>query len=245
MTEVLDLIGADRITRASMFALELVDPITDKPVTSGLVVTAKGLGPPIRTYSGRYAWSDNAPPVPRVIEVNAVSTDGRYAEFNESIQVPAHLKDTKPAALLFRKLLTATGLYVPPDGATAFAGQLLAGTGDPPVGLKGVAIELVLRCERDADGHEVATSKYAANSDDRGGFVAVFRGHNNRVPKLRKFGSPAGFLQFRFPNREPRFSDLLPLGMGRLVYARDRLVWDRLGLEAPELPDDNGTGDGS
>ena len=65
MTDVLDLVGAERLTSASMFAVEFVDPFTDQPIRFGLRVWADGLGPPIRTISGRYAWNDNKPPANR------------------------------------------------------------------------------------------------------------------------------------------------------------------------------------
>ena len=123
MTDVLDLVGAERLTSASMFAVELVDPFTDQPIRFGLRVWAEGLGPPIRTFSGRYAWNDNKPPANRTISVHVNSVDGRYAEFNDDIDVPAHVPGIAPAKLLFRRPLTATGLYTPPDGATAFAGE--------------------------------------------------------------------------------------------------------------------------
>ena len=231
MTDALDLIGAERLTSASMFAVEFVDPVTDRPIQGGLRVWADSLGPPIRTLSGRYAWTDIQPPANRSVTIHAVSTDGAYAEFRGDIPVPAHTPGIAPATLLFHVPLVATGLYVPPQGATAFAGELV--TAGPPVrGLAGIAVTLVCICE----GTPFA-SGYVTTTDTRGGFVAVMRGLDARIPDL-KDGVPAGYLSFARAGAQARFTKFLPLRPGRLVYADAPLHWDgtALSLAGPQLP---------
>lgn len=230
MTDVLDLLGAERLTTASMFAVEFVDPVTDLPIRTGLKVWAEGLGQPIRTLSGRYAWNDIKPAAAaaRTFVVHAISVDGSYAEFKGNITVPARGPGVTAAHLLKRVTLAATGLYPPPVGATAFAGELV--TAGPPIsGLKDVTVEFFCTCEGTP-----FLSVYSSLTDARGGFVAVLRGLDGRIPDL-KDGVPAGYLRLTRGGAS-RFTTFLPLQPGRLVYAAALFGWDALNLAAPQLP---------
>lgn len=228
MTDVLDLIGDERLSTASMFAVEFVDPVTDLPIRSGLRVWADDLGQPIRTLSGRYAWNDIRPGAPgnRTFLVHAASIDGSYADFEGTITVPPRGPGVTAAQLLKRVALVPTGLYVPPAGATAFAGDLVA-AGPPVSGLPGVAVAFFCVCEGTA-----FPSSSSARTDTRGGFVAVLRGLEGRIVDL-KDGVPASYLQFTRGGTK-RFTGFLPIQPGRLGYAATLFAWDDLSANAPQ-----------
>jgi len=97
------------------------------------------LGPP----SGRYVWLGRNPPTVRSIKVKAVSMRGEFAPFEEVLRVPAHLPNVPAAALLFRRVLMATGLLEPPPGLTAMGGQLVDGAAR--TAKAGVRVEVQLR----------------------------------------------------------------------------------------------------
>lgn len=225
MSKVLNLLHEEVISSASMFAVEFTHPITGLIVRDGLRVAAKGLGPPIRTFSGRFAWNEFETPAERKIVVTAESTDGRFARFCKEITVPKHDNDTKPHDLLFRFPLAATGLLEPPDGLTAFAGELFAGT--PPAPMRGIAVTLVLR-----ENGQPVPSDYVTQTDDRGGFVAVMKGHDEITPARRDKGTIDCWLQFDNAGVK-RIYEIPDLRFGRLVRAAKQLIWEQLKPPAP------------
>jgi hypothetical protein len=227
VTEVLNLLHDEVITSASMFAVEFTHPITGLIVRDGLRVAAAGLGPPIRTFSGRFAWNDIGEPAERKIVITAESKDGRFAPFRKEITVPKHAEGISPYRLLFRRRLTATGLLEPPDGLTAFAGQLLAGT--PPKGMSGVKVGLALR-----DGGQIMFSKYISRTDDRGGFVAVMRGHDEITPARRDDDDKTIDSCIVFVNAGVKRVYAIPdLRIARLIRAAKPLIWEQLDPPPP------------
>ncbi|WP_166300666.1 hypothetical protein [Bradyrhizobium sp. 2S1] len=221
MSQVLNLLHAEVISSASMFAVEFTHPITGLIVRDGLRVAAEGYGPPIKTFSGRFAWNEIEKPADREIVITAESTDGRFAPLSEKIKVPAHVKEITPDKLLFRLPLAATGLLEPPDGVTAFAGQLLAGT--PPVAMRGVAVRLVLREDR-----QTVSSDYVSKTDDRGGFVAVMKGDDEITP-VRRSKDQTIDCWIEFDNGSVKLIYEIPdLRFARLVRAAERLIWEQL-----------------
>jgi hypothetical protein len=204
-----------------MFAVEFTHPITGLVVRDHLRVAAAGLGPPIRTFSGRFAWNDLKEPAERKIVVTAESTDGRFAPFSEEITVPKHVEGIDPTRLLLRRPLTATGLLEPPGGLTAFAGQLFGGT--PPEVLAGVIVKLVLREDR-----QPRFSKYVSKTDDRGGFIAVVKGLDDVTPAPRDDdGTIDCWLEFDNAGVK-RIYEIPDLRLARLVRAAERLIWEQL-----------------
>jgi hypothetical protein len=220
MSKVLNLLHDEVITSASMFAVEFTHPITGLVVRDGLRVAAAGLGPPIKTLSGRFAWNDLKEPAERKIVVTAESTDGRFASFSKEVTVPKHIAGIDPYRLLVRLELAATGLLEPPDGFTAFAGQLLAGT--PPQAMRGVTVRLVLR-----EGQQPKSSKYESNTDDRGSFIAAMKGHDEITPARRPDGTIDCWLQFDNAG-VIRLYKIADLRIARLVRAAERLIWEQL-----------------
>jgi len=221
MTKVLKLLHEEVITSASMFAVEFTHPITGLIVRDGLRVAAEGLGKPIRTLSGRFAWNDLKETVERKIVVTAESTDGRFVSFRKEITVPKHIDGISPYRLLFRRRLAATGLLEPPDGVTAFSGELLAGT--PPKGMSGVKARLALR-----EGEQIVPSKYISRTDDRGGFVAVMKGHDEITPARRDHDKTIISCIVFAKAGVKRVYEIPDLRLARLVRAAAPLIWEQL-----------------
>jgi hypothetical protein len=220
VSKVLNLLHEEVISSAALFAIEFTHPITGLVVRDGLRVTAEGLGPPIQTYSGRFAWNEIEKPAEREIVVTAESTDGRFALFRKEITVPKHVLGIDPNKLLFRFQLAATGLLEPPDGLTAFAGELLAGT--PPAGMSGVTVRLAWR-----EGEWPKLSTYESKTDDRGSFVAIVKGLDEIAPALRDDRTID--CRIEFENAGVRRVYAVPdLRIARLVRATERLVWEQL-----------------
>src|SRR5437868_9788083 len=89
----------DGLERRVMFAMDFRDPVTRRPVTEDLKVAAEGLGPPYLARSGLFVWFDIDPPAPREFRVTAISTNGRFADFDELIAAPEHVPDIPASSL--------------------------------------------------------------------------------------------------------------------------------------------------
>src|SRR3954447_24760346 len=159
----------DEIKRRVMFALELVDPVTGRLASEGMLVTAPGLAPPVRSASGRFVWTDVHPPAERTVKVKVTSKRRIFAPLEKTFEVPARDAGVTAADLIWRFALEPTGLYAPPAGMLAAAGMLIAAAADRTP-LEGVAVTLQFR---DASDASVLASNYVAKTDERGQFVAV------------------------------------------------------------------------
>lgn len=158
----------DLAPQRATFALEFVDPIRGEIVAQGLRVSAEGMRPATLTPSNRFAWLDRDPPADRRIRVQAVSTNGMFAPFDEEIEVPANRPDVAVSRLIFRRTLRPTRLYRPPDGMTAVAGTVIDGDGSAEPATD-VAVRIHFRYAEELE----TFSGEPAYADGEGGFVAV------------------------------------------------------------------------
>jgi hypothetical protein len=220
----------DQLQRRVMFGMDFRDPITRLPVTANLKVAADGLGPPVRSLSGLFAWFDMDPPAQRDVRVTASSTDGQFADFEEVITAPEHVPGIPASSLCMPRTLRPTGLYVPPEGMTAIGGWLVEDEQMAPV--VGAEISLAFRHA----GNQDFVSGYKAITDATGGFVAVANDLGDVQPDPAPPKSDAdilGWLVVTKSSPPSRFTDFLPLRTGRLVRIAAPLLWKDLQTMSP------------
>lgn len=232
----LALHSPDEIKRRVMFALELVDPVTGRLVSEGMVVTAAGLARPVVAPSGRFVWIDIDPPAVRQVKVEAVSKRRTFAPFAADFQVPARLPGVVAQDLVRRFDLQPTGLYEPPPGMLAAAGMLVVSDGDR-TGLPDVEVRLQFR---DASNGALLPGDYLAKTDLRGMFVTVARDLGPTGPMTppppAPFGSLVGWLSFTRPDGQVGHTPLLPLRKGRLFRLPEPVAWGSLLNNPPPAP---------
>jgi hypothetical protein len=220
----------DRLERRVMFAIEFRDPVTRLPVTEELKVVAEGLAPPVRAPSGLFVWFDLDPPAQRQIKVTAISTRKKFADFDEVIIAPEHVRDIPASSLVMPRALQPTGLYEPPEGMTGVAGWL-AEDGHK-VAVPGAEISLAFRHA----GNQVFVSAYKAVTDADGRFVAVANDLGDVVPDPAPAGSEArilGWLEIR-RGGETRYSAFQPLRTARLARVAAPFFWASLDSAPPQ-----------
>lgn len=227
----------DHVVRKVMLALEFVDPLSGMPVTKGLKVTAEGLGAPQSLSATRFIWLLSGDPEAQKLVVKAVSTDHRFRDFADTLDVPANDGDTKPHELGKRLLLTPTGLNPPPAGMTAVGGMLVD-DGDPPDGIADADVEIQLRDM----GTQTFTASYKAVSDLRGRFVAAAPDFHKIVPTPSPPPVPGeapapersvvGWLKIE-KGADIRFSGALALRPGRLLRLAAPLQLSTLSKTSP------------
>jgi hypothetical protein len=115
------ILSPDKPNRKVLVALEIFDPLSQTLVSSGLVVTAKGLGRPVVSYSGRFVWLDEGGAWPQEISVQPVGLpfEGAVAQPPK----PANLTNAKAGQRLVRIVLRPTAAADFSD-VTAVRGQL-------------------------------------------------------------------------------------------------------------------------
>jgi hypothetical protein len=231
----LGLHAPDAIKRRVMFALELVDPVTGRLASEGMVITAPGLAPPVLSPSGRFVWIDIDPPAKRAVKIKAESKRRIFAPLEEEFEVPARGPGIGAGDLLKRFNLVPTGLYEPPPGALAVAGTLIDTTADRN-GLPGVSVNLCLHGQTDP-----IASDYVATTDKRGQFVAVMMPAPDASgplapPPPDSAARLVGWLAFTTPGSQTRYTPLLVLRKGRLLRHAEPLAWDDLLQHAPQAP---------
>jgi hypothetical protein len=220
----------DRLERRVMFAMDFRDPVTRLPVVEGLKVSAEGLGPPLRAPSGRFVWFDRDPPAERDVRVTALSTDGRFLDFEEVITAPAHVPDIPAFDLSMARTLRPTGLYEPPEGMTGIAGWLVEDQGR--IAVTDAEVSIAFRHA----GNQLFVSDYKAVTDKSGGFVAVANDLGDIVPDPAPSGSEAnilGWLVVARPAQPARFTVMLPLRAGRVARIAAPLQWKDLQTAPP------------
>jgi len=125
MTRARLLIDPDVLTRQVLFAVELIDPITQELVHRGVKVEAIGLAnQPIISWSGRFVWliEDNA--WPSELRVTPMFGVPYAAELIAAPQRPADLLLARPEERLMRVTLRPTPAYSFDHGVTTVRGCL-------------------------------------------------------------------------------------------------------------------------
>jgi len=222
--------NVDRFQRRVMFAMDFRDPVTRLPVTDNIKVAAAGLGPPLRARSGLFVWFDMDPPAQREIKVTAISTNGRFADFEEVITAPEHVPDIPASSLCLPRTLRPTGLYEPPEGMTGVAGWLVEDEDRAPVA--GAEVSIAFRHA----GNQEFVSGYKALTDAGGGFVAIANDLGDVIPDPappRSDSDMMGWLVVTRSAPPSRFTSFLPLRAGRLARIAAPLRWKDLQTMSP------------
>jgi hypothetical protein len=124
MTVASFIASPDVLDRRVLFAVELVDPITQAFMSRGLSVTAAGIGGrPIVSWSGRFVWLVEQDHWPGTIAVDPGATPYE-AHSQAGPPRPADILNTTPDARLVRIVLRPTAAYPFDTGATIVRGTL-------------------------------------------------------------------------------------------------------------------------
>jgi len=124
MTNPRFIAAPDVLDRRVLFAVELLDPITQAPVWRGITVTAAGMQrKPIVNRSGRLVWLVEKDAWPGEIVVDPGATP--YARHTQPGPArPADILKAKPDERLARIVLRPTAAYPFDTGATVVRGTL-------------------------------------------------------------------------------------------------------------------------
>lgn len=234
------MLSPDTFRRRLLVALELIDPVTNRPAGAAMRVTAKGFAPPTVTRAGQIVWTDPEPPAARTIEIAGVADCGQFAPYPAvTLNIPVRAPGAAP--VIHRDTLVPTGLYEPPAGRLALAGMLIdtAAARDPIVGAK---LRIWFQSRNAATALD---SQYEARSDERGGFVAFAGDLGSDAPMPLKppasplppapDGSVVAWLAVTV-GATTRHSALQPLRQARLLRAPLPLIWADLAATPPAFP---------
>ena len=143
MAPPLQTVFSDFLDRSVLFAVELLDPLTQRIVFDGMSVVPAGIvGKPVRSYSGRFVWlrEGDAWPGPIVVE------PGRRP-YERHVQAapprPLNLDTATGAERHVRIHLRPAAFYPIGDGPTAIRGVLRQANAP----LAGVRVQLAWRDE--------------------------------------------------------------------------------------------------
>jgi hypothetical protein len=166
-----------------LFAVELLDPISQQVVSRGVKVTARGIeGRPIVNASGRFVWLAELGRWPTSITVEP----GRlpFAAHVESAPPrPGDLEKARTDERFVRIVLRPTPAYAFDAGVTAVSGRLLEGPEDSSPPVKGARVQLAWHDARTGDwappppsgDPSSANSPREVETDDAGEFAAFLR----------------------------------------------------------------------
>lgn len=216
----------ETIERRVVLAVELIDPVTGRAVTEGIVPSIAGLAPPKATASNRFVWRDDGPPQPRQVDVGLKIKNPQFGPPLAPLQfnVPANDGTVSPAALLRQASLRTTALYQPPDGAMAVTGTLREGGGSTaPIADAEITIEI-----SHSSGTGQHQSSHTAITGSNGDFTAVLAGLTDEAldPEPGAPGAIAGWLRVRTPLGTKLRAIDPPLRPGRTTMLRGPVKWE-------------------
>ncbi|HWA89503.1 MAG TPA: hypothetical protein VG889_05670 [Rhizomicrobium sp.] len=192
------------LARKVLFAAEIVDAVTLQPVTSGIRVSATGLGRrPIVNYDGVFVWLEEGANQPLQVIVDA--RDTAY----ESVAVPAPIL---PARSVRIELAPAYAYPFPP-GATALRGRLIESPLGDPVAVAGAEVHLQW-IDDPQPGTVWADSPVRSHSAANGDFAALMRFTPSQAPRALGKGIAARLSVTRGP--DTRVSNPFTLDLGRI-----------------------------
>jgi len=137
--KVKTILSPDMPNRKVLVALELFDPLSQTLVSSDVVVTAKGLGRPVVSYSGRFVWLDEGGGWPQEISVQPVGLPFENAVMQPP--KPANLPNANPDQRLVRIVLRPTAAADFSD-VTAVRGQLAESLVAGAASVQGASVQL-------------------------------------------------------------------------------------------------------
>jgi hypothetical protein len=139
------LLSPDDLSRSTLLAVELLDPITQALVSQGVSVRAAGLeGRPIVNRSGRYVWLAEGEAWPTSIVVDPQ----RSSYVSQIASAPARPADLTTATALERHLrisLRPSLAYRFEDGVTVIRGRLREDVGSVTAPVEGARVQLAWR----------------------------------------------------------------------------------------------------
>jgi len=243
--ELLETLG-----RNVLFAVELVDPVTQSLVSGGIDVTVDGLaGRPIVNRSGRFVWLEEADAWP-----GAISVTPRGAPFLPQVipgpPRPASPGSVSPVARLATVVLRPAPSYPFGTDVTAVRGSVQEGPASARRPVTGAVVQLAWH-DKSSDAWSPprpvarasgSTSPRDVETDTDGQFVAFLRlrrepladpdfdeNHKNLLKVRLQLARPDD----PFPRATPDDYPFLPGSPGRVpegeLLARDvALVWEEL-----------------
>lgn len=173
----------DLLQRDVLFAVELVDPVSQTLVHSGVEVAAVGLSrAPIVSYSGRFVWLREGERWPERVSVTPLDVP-LASHVAPAPPRPSDLSLALPNERLLRIQLRPTAAYAFDFGVTAVRGRVVEGPerDSPPV--VGALVELAWfdldggswQPEPPASMGSAAASPPQAETDDHGEFAVFLR----------------------------------------------------------------------
>jgi len=137
----------DRLDRRVLFAVELIDPVTQTFVYRGVSVRAAGLqGKPIVSHSGRFVWLEEGVAWPELITIDT----GRLPFAPHIAAPPPRPPDLSTATAEERRVrisLRPTVAYPMEDGVTVIRGALFETSAATAAPIAGARVQLAWRDE--------------------------------------------------------------------------------------------------
>ena len=141
------LVDFDRLNRRVLFAVELIDPVTQVMVYRGVSVRAAGLeAKPIVSHSGRFVWLEEGTAWPEAITVDT----GRLPFVPHVAVPPPRPPDLLTATAEERRVrisLRPTLAYPMDDGITVIRGALFESASPGAAAVKDARVQLAWRDE--------------------------------------------------------------------------------------------------
>jgi hypothetical protein len=205
--------------RKVLFAVEILDAVTQEPVTLGLDVSAAGLaGKPIVNGSGFFVWLQEGNLRPTQIVVDTGTTP------YESTTVPV---PQAPARSMRIELAPRVG-YAFGSGATGVRGTIIGRRTGPRVPAAGA--EVWLRWIDDtANGTTWVNAPVHSLANANGDFAAVVRLAPSQVPRTDASGPIRARLGARNRGTTRTSSEFL-LPQGRVLERSEPFVWNEFQL---------------
>ena len=160
----------DTPDRKVLVALELFDPLSQSLVSSDVIVSAKGLGRPIVSWSGRFVWVDQNADWPSEISVQPVGLPFENEVVNPP--KPPASTNTKPEQRLVRVVLRPTAAADFSD-VTAIRGQLTESSASGALPVQGAVARLAW-FEQDTSAW-IVSPEQGGVTNKAGEFAAFFR----------------------------------------------------------------------
>jgi hypothetical protein len=138
------LFPADRLKRRVLFAVELIDPVSQSVVRDDVGITATGLiGAPVVSYSGRFVWREEGESWPERISVTVAGPF--LPQVVPAPPRPTDLVNAGAGERLLRIALRPTPAYAFDAGITAVRGRVVEGLEETSPPVTGALVQLAWR----------------------------------------------------------------------------------------------------
>jgi hypothetical protein len=193
MADGLQIFG--RIERHALYAVQLINPVTEEIVYSGARVAAVGLAHlPVVNRSGLFVWLEEGPAWPTRIQFEP----GRLPFVKENLPALPRPSDPVLATEEQRRQrirLRPTRAYPFDAGVTAIVGRLVERPDDNSPGIPDATVALAWRKDEHDTFHRPENQTSSPPVTDADGEFAVFL--RLRASEIHPTDLPAGLLQVR------------------------------------------------